>query len=174
MGNYVVQSGSVRKIVQADDARKAALWTVHLAMEHQLPAGDGLESSSLHEGRLGRNIRVLRADGLEAGCWPIYEILVEWNQLLVALRRLKRCSTRTQRRPVRKIQPMPEALPMPEAHRPWIRRTIAIIDSVQWSRYQPQNRWSQPGHRRGNSKPLRRLSIPIPENFRGRRYGATT
>ena len=89
MGNYVVQSGSVRRIVQADDARKAAIWTVHLAMEHQLPSGDGLESSSIRDGKLGRNIRVLRADGLEAGCWPIYEILVEWNQLLVALRRLE-------------------------------------------------------------------------------------
>ena len=33
MAKYYVTSGEVRTVVQAEDARTAALWTMHLAME---------------------------------------------------------------------------------------------------------------------------------------------
>ena len=82
MAEYLVQTGAVRRVVRADDARKAAIWTVHLVMELDV-------EDRIGEGRLGRRIRVLRTDGLEAGSWPTYEILLEWSQLLAALDRLE-------------------------------------------------------------------------------------
>ena len=40
MAKFYVQSGTLRMVIQADDARKAALWAVHKAMQQILPLYD--------------------------------------------------------------------------------------------------------------------------------------
>ena len=101
MSRYVVQSGEMRMTVRADDARKAALWAVHQSLRQVLPLeseGEAAGALSAEQRRraagppvaLGRRIRVLRCDGQESHCLETYDVVLEWNQLMVALSRLER------------------------------------------------------------------------------------
>ena len=40
MAKFYVQSGTMRRVVQADSRRKAALWAVHEALQQILPMED--------------------------------------------------------------------------------------------------------------------------------------
>ena len=87
MSLYLVQSGTLRLTVQADDAHKAALWAVHQSFRQVLP--DHRECIGAPDERtptaLGRRIRVLRQDAEEAASLETYDIVLEWNQLMIAL-----------------------------------------------------------------------------------------
>ena len=98
MAHYLVQSGTLRMTVGADDPRKAALWATHLAMEQVMPLDDDptprnriapTNRIAPPAGRLGRRIRVLRTDGVEAELFDTYDVLIEWNQLMVAMDRIE-------------------------------------------------------------------------------------
>lgn len=45
MGKYEVQSGTMKLVVQADDAHRAALWAVHQSLRQILPLYDDQELS---------------------------------------------------------------------------------------------------------------------------------
>ena len=100
MAKYYVESGEVRLVVQAEDPRMAALWTMHTAMEQSLTlddldfSDDQLEDLRNVDGvaQFSRHIHVSEI-GLgrsEAGLFDALEIMIEWNQLAVALARLER------------------------------------------------------------------------------------
>ena len=100
MAKYYVESGEVRLVVQAEDPRMAALWTMHTAMEQSLTldavdfSDDQLEDLKNIDGvaQFSRHILVSEI-GLgrsEAGRFDSLEIMIEWNQLAVALARLER------------------------------------------------------------------------------------
>lgn len=100
MAKYYVESGEVRLVVQAEDPRMAALWTMHTAMEQSLTldavdfSDDQLEDLKNIDGvaQFSRHILVSEI-GLgrsEAGRFDALEIMIEWNQLAVALARLER------------------------------------------------------------------------------------
>lgn len=91
MGTYLVQSGTLRTTVRADDARKAALWAVHQSLQQVLPPEDGTRRTPApRPSALGPRIRVLSSDAVEAACLDTYDVVLEWNQLMVALARLER------------------------------------------------------------------------------------
>ncbi|MCA9154677.1 MAG: hypothetical protein R3C99_21685 [Pirellulaceae bacterium] len=100
MAKFYVQSGTLREMVQADDARKAALWAVHRSMQQILPIYDdhAMPASEKHQVAqlqglfvLGDEIRLSelgfdRDDALE---FETFDIVTEWNQLMIALARLE-------------------------------------------------------------------------------------
>jgi hypothetical protein len=94
MPKFYVQSGNVEMVLQAHDARCAAIWAVHRTLSPTLPflcdepvdclAGDVA-------GRLGEMLRVSERgfDHSDCGQFDTLDIVTEWNQLLVALDRLQ-------------------------------------------------------------------------------------
>ena len=110
MAKYYVQSGNFRSIITADDAEKAAIWVVHRTMEQILPiysdsAASSIESEAFPEANtatepatelkcLGSSIRVSElgfdtaAEDESARDFDSFELVCQWNQLMVALDRL--------------------------------------------------------------------------------------
>lgn len=99
MAKYYVESGTLRMVVQADDARGAALWAVHKALQQVLPLYDdeSLEPQQKQQQALQHGLLVLddvvslseigygRADYRLATA----ELVLEWNKLMIALTRLE-------------------------------------------------------------------------------------
>jgi hypothetical protein len=109
MAKYYVQSGNFRSIITADDAEKAAIWVVHRTMEQILPiysenAASSIESEAYPDAHangepaelkcLGGSIRVSElgfdTDDLDESAkdFDSFELVCQWNQLMVALDRL--------------------------------------------------------------------------------------
>ena len=94
MAKFYVESGTVRLIVDAADARRAAIWTVHRALENILPnEEEDLDVDALpeveHDGSmvLGDVIR-LSERGFQSPETTVYEtlgVVSEWSQLMMAL-----------------------------------------------------------------------------------------
>ncbi|MEW4454918.1 hypothetical protein AB1L30_19790 [Bremerella sp. JC817] len=94
MAKFYVESGTLRLIVDAADARRAALWAVHRSLEHILPnEEEELDVDNLPEVEpagsmvLGDVIR-LSERGFETQDTVEYEtlnIVSEWSQLMMAL-----------------------------------------------------------------------------------------
>ena len=100
MAKYYIESGDVRMVVQAEDARMAALWTMHSAMEKSISL-DEFELSLDQREDLGdfdsvaQFAKTMRVSEIgfgrdEAGVFDSLEMMIEWNQLAVALQRLER------------------------------------------------------------------------------------
>ncbi|TWT95549.1 hypothetical protein [Neorhodopirellula pilleata] len=102
MAKYYVQSGNFRRVVSADNSRKAAIWAVHEVMQQILPS-DETESSSASMRLVGehepRSVTVLSAkvrvnergfDRDDAREMSTMEIVAEWNQMVMTLDRLQR------------------------------------------------------------------------------------
>jgi hypothetical protein len=101
MAKFYVESGTVQMITEAEDARGAALWAVHGAMEQVLPVcpDDPLTPAEKNERIRQRGCSVLdgtiriseqgfgRADAVTL---DTVEVFVEWNQLLMAVTKLER------------------------------------------------------------------------------------
>jgi len=94
MAKYYVESGSLRLIVDAADARRAALWAVHRALEHLLPnEEEELDVDNLPEVEpvdamvLGDAIRLSERgfENLDVTQFETLEIVGEWSQLMLAL-----------------------------------------------------------------------------------------
>jgi hypothetical protein len=100
MAKFYVQSGTLRIVIQADDARKAALWAVHKAMQQILPLydDDSLTASQKRQSALrcghdvlGDEISLseLGFESAENAKFDMFDVVTEWNQLMVALARIE-------------------------------------------------------------------------------------
>jgi hypothetical protein len=94
MPKFYVQSDNLKMVLQAKDARSAAIWAAHRTLGQTLPflcedAADYTELADLT--RLGDTICVSqRGFGrLDADIFETLDIVGEWNQLLVALDRIQ-------------------------------------------------------------------------------------
>ncbi|NLF71402.1 MAG: hypothetical protein GX575_20410 [Candidatus Anammoximicrobium sp.] len=101
MAKYYVESGTLQMITDAEDARGAALWAMHSAMEQVLPVcpDDPLTPAEKNERIRQRGCVVL--DGAiriseqgfgrpDAETFDTVGIFVEWNQLVMAMTKLER------------------------------------------------------------------------------------
>ncbi len=100
MAKYYVVSGTLRMTVQAEDARSAALWAVHKALQQVVPMYDDEELTADDKQRqaLQRGLMVL-GDSVElseigfgrseAQRLATYDLVTEWNQLMIALTRME-------------------------------------------------------------------------------------
>lgn len=98
MAKFYVHSGDFQLIIQAESARDAALWAMHMAMEEVVPVDD-LEWTSAaredlrftdDEAKLGMEM-LLSEIGFgrdEAGNFETLDVMTEWNQLTVVVARL--------------------------------------------------------------------------------------
>ncbi len=100
MAKFYVQSGTVRTVISADDAEKAALWLVHKSLQQVVPVYDDIELSpseksdvALVQGMmvLGNSIAIneIGFDRDDSIHLDTFELLVQWHQLMVALSRLE-------------------------------------------------------------------------------------
>ena len=100
MAKYYVQSGTLKMVISADEPRKAALWAVHKAMQQILPLydQDNLTPAEKREHALRRGHDVLGDEmqlsevGFESAEnfeFETFDVVNEWNQLMVALARIE-------------------------------------------------------------------------------------
>lgn len=100
MAKYYVQSGTMRSVISADDPRKAALWAVHKAMQQILPLYDDADLSAEEKQNqayrrgyavLGDEMRLseLGFESAENTRFDTFDVVTEWNQLMVALARIE-------------------------------------------------------------------------------------
>lgn len=101
MAKYYIQSGTMRATLAAEDSRRAALWAVHQAMQQIVPVYDDTEltpeqksDAAMVEGMLvlGGTIRLSEQgyDRDDAEELQTFDVVTEWNQLMIALERLER------------------------------------------------------------------------------------
>lgn len=101
MAKYYIQSGTMRATLAAEDSRRAALWAVHQAMQQVIPVFDDPDltpeqksDNALVEGMLvlGGKIRLSEQgyDRDDAEELNTFEVVTEWNQLMIALDRLEK------------------------------------------------------------------------------------
>jgi hypothetical protein len=95
MPKYYIESGKLQVVVHAKNSRGAALWAVHRSLASLLPF---MSESARHDGEAEQNLAALgesisasergfgRSDAEE---FDTFEIVTEWNQLMVALDRLE-------------------------------------------------------------------------------------
>jgi hypothetical protein len=99
MAKYYVQSGNISTVIAADDAEKAALWVVHKAMQQVVPVYEDGELTPHEKCEvavvqgvmvLGNSLRVSEVGFDREDCQELdtFELVVHWNQLMVALTRL--------------------------------------------------------------------------------------
>ncbi len=100
MAKFYVQSGTVRTVISADDAEKAALWVVHKSLQQVVPIYDDVELTpsekndvAIVQGMmvLGNSIAIseIGFDRDDAQQLDTFELVVQWHQLMVALSRLE-------------------------------------------------------------------------------------
>lgn len=101
MAKFYIQSGTMRATLAAEDSRRAALWAVHQAMQQIVPVYDDPDltpeqksDSAMIEGMLvlGETIRLSEQgyDRDDAEVLQTFDVVTEWNQLMIALDRLER------------------------------------------------------------------------------------
>lgn len=100
MAKYYIESGTMKAVVSADDSHKAALWAVHRAMQQVMPMYDDQEVTAndksdiaMSEGMMVLDQKITISEvGFEredAQVMNTYDVVGEWNQLMVALSRLE-------------------------------------------------------------------------------------
>jgi hypothetical protein len=94
MAKYYVQSGDYQLIVQANNARGAALWAVHRTLAQVLSFADERESpepAPRFSGRLGESVTVHEQGFDRPDCqrFETFGLIHQWNQLMTALDRLQ-------------------------------------------------------------------------------------
>ena len=96
MPKYYVQSGSLELITTANDSRSAAIWAVHRTLSQSLPflCSEPRDYHSLPcVARLGDEIvvseRGFDSSLAEGVTYDTFDVITEWNQLLVAIDRLE-------------------------------------------------------------------------------------
>ena len=100
MTQYLVQSGTLRTTVEAENSRKAALWAVHQAMQQVLPIDDDghtvAQKSEAAGSRgvhiLDREVRVSEVGAAAAAVrsLPTMDVVRQWHDMVDALDRLER------------------------------------------------------------------------------------
>jgi len=95
MAKYYIESGKLQLVVHAKNCRGAALWAVHRSLSRLLPfVADEpslVEQDERNLAALGETISASergfgRADAQQ---FDTFEVVTEWNQLMVALDRLE-------------------------------------------------------------------------------------
>jgi hypothetical protein len=96
MAKFYVQSGTLRAIIDSEDAERAALWAVHTAMEQIMPLES--ESSTVEMINHGPSNMIALAETIELSeigfdrqdCMRIdtFEAFQHWNLLLKAVEKL--------------------------------------------------------------------------------------
>ncbi len=99
MAKFYVSSGTLRVVIQAEDARRAALWAVHRVMQQILPIFDDDEFTAHEKQRLAmhRGFQMLeneicvnqRGFGEEGCLLDTFDIVAEWSKLMIALTRME-------------------------------------------------------------------------------------
>lgn len=101
MAKFYVQSGTLKLVVHAVEADRAALWAVHKVLSQVLPVFDD-EELSPHEKQtvvafhgaqvLDETLRLseLGFDRADAEVFDTAETITEWAQLVLALQRIER------------------------------------------------------------------------------------
>ncbi|MFI4875010.1 MAG: hypothetical protein ACIALR_06725 [Blastopirellula sp. JB062] len=95
MSKYYVESGSVRLVIQAADARRAALWSVHRVMEQVLPLVEEVPDEADQEpvgGMVLGDAINLNEQGFGRVADTQYdtlEVVAEWSQLMVTLDKIE-------------------------------------------------------------------------------------
>ncbi len=101
MAKFYVQSGTLKMIVQAADARRAALWAVHRAMNQVLPMDEdevlfapeekSSDLDSLGTMVLGDSMQLSEQgfDRQDACQYTTFDVVSEWNQLMTALAKIE-------------------------------------------------------------------------------------
>ncbi len=100
MPKFYVQSGTVRTVVSAADARRASLWAVHKVMQQIVPTYDDAvetpqeKASQVETGGmfvLDGTIQISEQgfDRDDCDTLPTFEVVTQWNQLMTALDRLE-------------------------------------------------------------------------------------
>lgn len=101
MAKFYVQSGNFRRVVSADNSRKAAIWAIHEVMQQILPVDEPTPSlaSNQHEDNpkpqtvtvLSGKVRVNEQgfDREDAREISTMEVVGEWNQMVLTLDRLQ-------------------------------------------------------------------------------------
>jgi hypothetical protein len=103
MAKFYVQSGTLKLVVHAVEADRAALWAVHKVLSQVLPVFDDEDLSprekqtivAFHGAQvLDESIRLseLGFDRDDAEVFDTAETITEWAQLVVALQRIERMS----------------------------------------------------------------------------------
>ena len=101
MPKFYIESGSLQLVVHAKSSRGAALWAIHRSLAQLLPfVADESRSASDSEralAALGETISASqrgfgRADAVE---FDTFDLVTEWNQLMVALERLENLALQT-------------------------------------------------------------------------------
>jgi hypothetical protein len=101
MAKFYIQSGTLRSTLAAEDSRRAALWAVHQAMQQIVPVFDDPDltpqqksDNAMVEGMLvlGGKIRLSEQgfDRDDAQEMNTFDVVIEWNQLMIALDRLEK------------------------------------------------------------------------------------
>ncbi|SRR6056297_3602790 len=101
MAKYYIQSGTLRATLAAEDSRRAALWAVHQAMQQVLPVYDDpdltaqqksdhaiVEGMFVLEGKIKLSEQGFDRD--DAELVDTFDVVIEWNKLMVALDRLEK------------------------------------------------------------------------------------
>jgi hypothetical protein len=101
MAKFYVQSGSLRTIVHADSADRAALWAVHQVLGQVLPVFDDEELSAEEKQTVAAVQGVLSLDEQvalsergfdrpDAMLLDTCELVSEWSQLVIALAKMEK------------------------------------------------------------------------------------
>ena len=101
MAKYYVQSGKLRATLAAEDAHRAALWAVHQAMSQIAPMYDDPDltaeqksDNAMFEGLLLLDGKIQLSeqgfDRADAQQLDTYDIVVEWNNLMLSLDRFQK------------------------------------------------------------------------------------
>lgn len=100
MPKFYVQCGLSQQLVQAEDARGAALWTVHQVIDEAVDLdsidwtdADEIENLDLIRVMLALPDQILVSEigfgRCEAGIFDMPDIMTEWNQLIIAVSQLQ-------------------------------------------------------------------------------------
>ncbi len=93
MAKYYVQSGTLRTIVSAESAGKAAIWAVHQAMQQVFPIdGDSAVFEDKPAAVLAAKLSVSEQgfDRTDSIVTPTIEVVSQWNEMVNTLDRLER------------------------------------------------------------------------------------
>jgi hypothetical protein len=99
MAKYYIESGNLQLVVHAKNSKGAALWAVHRSLARLLPfvADESRQSDLLDQEQvtLGETITASeRGFGRpDAQTFDTFDVVTEWNQLMVALERLESFAT---------------------------------------------------------------------------------
>ena len=100
MAKYYVECGNIQTVISADDSEKAALWIVHRVMQQVAPVYDEAEQTPAEKSQvavqdglmvLGSSFRISEVGfgHTDSVHLDTFELLVHWNQLMVALAKLE-------------------------------------------------------------------------------------